>query len=684
MFKNRSKLIPKLIIALPVISVLLSILFLSIGTIYTIKHTFNKELKVIEKNFFDNLKYTTKKRIELTYNVIDALYKSNPDDKNKTLSLIKKVVDKLKWRDNGYIFIFDSKGNTVYHINKAYIGQNRWNIVRSGQKIVQMIINSALKHPEGTFVKYVAYYPNNKSMEKISYVKYYKPLDLIIGTGIYLDYLNKDLLKRKEKQKELLNSLIKIILIVSVFSMLVTLIIMYVFSSIVNKIFKVYDEALQHERHKLFVKANFDSLTGLCNRECFMQKLKEIYYESKRKKSKFAILFIDIDYFKQINDKDGHKLGDKVLKILSERLRQSVRKTDVVARFGGDEFLIILKDIKNIEEVAEYAQRILNVLKKEINVEDKRYFVSGSIGISIYPDNGEDLDKLIVYADIAMYNSKKAGKDRFSFYTSEFNKQTDCYFTMKKEIIGAIEKKEFVVNFQPQFDRYEYLHGSEALVRWNHPKKGFLYPDKFIPQAIEMGLIDKIDLYVLETAVEIYKKWYDQGLYPGVLSWNVTMYQLQKKEFLSQVKDIISRYEINPSVLNLEITEESIMNNPEVSIKMLNMIKDLGISISIDDFGTGYSSLAYLKKLPVDKIKIDQNFISDIPYNRDDVIITKAIINLGKNLDLKVVAEGVKTKIQRQFVIDKGCDYIQGEYYSMPVGAEIFEEKFLRKVNDNQ
>jgi diguanylate cyclase (GGDEF)-like protein len=684
MRENKSKLIPKLIIALPVVSVFLTILFISLGTIYTVKQTFKNELAQTEKEFFKDLKITTKRRINVVYNVIDAIYKNNPKDVNKTLTLIRKVMDKFQWPNNGYVFIFDSKGNTIYHVNHKFIGQNRWNVVRNGEKIVQKIINSALDYPDGVFVEYPAYFPNNKSMEKISYVKYYKPLDLIIGTGIYLNYLDKNLLAKKKKQKELLNSIIKIILLVSLISTIITLIIMYFVSVVVNKVFRVYDRTIQIEKHKLFLKANYDTLTGLCNRECFMQKLKDIYYDSKRNGKKFALLFIDIDYFKAINDTEGHKVGDKVLKILSKRLKDSVRKTDVVARFGGDEFIVLLKDIHNIEDVVVYAQKILKKIKEKIEIDGKKYFVSASIGISIYPDNGEDLDKLIVYSDIAMYKSKSDGKDRFNFYNAEFNKKAEDFISLKNDLIKAVENNELEVYFQPQFDRYECLYGSEALVRWNHPKKGFLTPDKFIPYAIEMGLIDKIDLFVFESAVKIYKNWYEKGYNPGILSWNVTVYQLQKEEFLSQIKNIIAKYQINPQILNLEITEESLMKNPEISIKMLHLIKELGISVSVDDFGTGYSSLAYLKKLPIDKIKIDQSFIIDIPYNRDDVIITKAIINLGKNLGLKVVAEGVKTKIQRQYVIDKGCDYIQGEYYSMPVSAGVFEEKFLKAVYDSK
>jgi diguanylate cyclase (GGDEF)-like protein len=678
MYKNKSKLIPKFIIGLPVISVLLTILFISFGTVFTIKETFKKEVIQTEKNFFKNLKTVTKERIDLAYNLVKVLYENNPDNKNKTIKLIQNVMDKLKWPDNGYIFIFDSKGNTIYHVNHKYIGQNRWNVVRDGQKIVQLIIKSALKHPEGTFVKYAAYFPNGKSMEKISYVKYFKPLDLIIGTGIYLNSLNKDLIVKKNRQKQLLNKLIRTILIVSLISMIITLVIMYLLSDIVNRIFKVYDSALQKEKHRLFLQANYDNLTGLCNRECFMQKLKEIYYESNRKKEKFAVLFIDIDYFKHINDTDGHKIGDKVLKILAERLKKSVRKSDIVSRFGGDEFLIILKNIHSVEDVALYAQRILSNIKKEIAIECKKYHLSGSIGISIYPENGDNLDKLVVFADVAMYKSKKDGKDRFNFYNTEFTEKAENFITLKNDIARALKNREFEIYYQPQFDKRECLYGSEALIRWNHPTKGFLHPEKFISSAVEMGIIDMIDLFVFESAVKQYQEWYLKGYCPGILSWNVTMYQLQRKEFLEQVKSIIKKYEIDSEILNLEITEESIMNDPETSVKMLNEIKKLGISISIDDFGTGYSSLAYLKKLPVDKIKIDQSFIGDIPYNRDDVIITKAIINLGKNLDLLIVAEGVKNKIQRQFVIDKGCDFIQGEYYSMPICAEEFEEKYLR------
>jgi diguanylate cyclase (GGDEF)-like protein len=674
-----AKSISRLIVLIPVFSVLITSFLISVGLMITFKHYSHEECLRIKTDFYKNLRIVTKERVNAVYEVIKTINQSGKFSKNEMYEIIRKMLSKLHWQDNGYIFVFDSKGNTIYHVEKSYIGTNRWNVVRKGEKIVQIIIKNALKHPDGTYVKYYAYFPGNKSMEKISYIKYYKPLDIVIGSGVYLKYLKEALEQRQKTQKHIIDSLIRDITLYTLLSTLFTLVLMGIIAFILRKMFLDYEEKLSQERKILHFKANYDYLTELCNRECFYRKLNELVNSSNES---FALIFLDLDYFKQINDMQGHKVGDQVLKIIGNRLKNFEENFDLITRIGGDEFVMV-KKYKNKAEIEKLCKKILDVLKEEISVDNKKFYVSGSMGISLYPEDSDDLEKLIIYSDIAMYHCKKEKRDSFCFYSSkyEFDKN---YNQFKKEMLDAIENGEIKVYFQPQFDVSKKLYGSETLVRWNSEKEGVIPPCEFIPLAIEVGIIDKIDLYVFEEAVKTYKKWYDKGYNPGVLSWNVTMIQLQQEDFVQKVKNIIKKYNYDTSFLNLEITEESIMKHPKASIKTLTRLKELGIKVSIDDFGTGYSSLSYLKKLPIDKIKIDQSFIEDIPQDNDDVVITKTIISLGKSLNLKLVAEGIRNNIQFQFLKEEGCDYFQGEYFSMPVSIEEFEEKFLKENNGSK
>ena len=674
-----SKNIPKLVIILPILSIIFTSLFITLTTIYSIKQNFKEDKKIITQKFMSDLQKTTKQRVELAYNIIDALYqinKNSPNSYQKTIYMMQKILDKLRWDKKGYIFVFDYKGNTLFHINKYYMTINRWNWERHGVKVIRNIILAALKNPEGTYIKYLAYNPGGRPIDKVSYVKVYKPLKIIIGNGVYLDYLNKELLEKQQNQEKLLNRIIKNILVISTILSLIIIAIMYIFSKKIKDIFQNYEKELKNEKQKLFIQANFDNLTHLHNREHFLLELKEALLKLKRKNTKLAVLFVDIDHFKEINDTKGHDIGDKVLQNIALRLKENVRESDVVARFGGDEFVILLEDIDE-DKIVEVAQRILNDIKQPIIIDNLDYYISASIGISIAPDDTEDIHNLIKYADIAMYKSKKEGKDRFNFYNNSMTKEVNNKLTIKHEIHKALKNDEFRLYFQPQIDKNNNLTGMEVLIRWQHPKKGLLTPDKFLPIAIEFGIIDKIDLWVIENSIIQYKKWQKQGFQPGVISCNVTIYQIEKGALDIELAKLLEKYDFDPKNLNLEITEEGIMKNPEKSIIILNKIKQLGININIDDFGTGYSSLTYLKKLPISKLKIDRSFIKDIPNDKDDVIITKTIISLAKNLNLKIIAEGVETQEQKEFVFNNGCENIQGYFYSPPVPTEEFEKKFL-------
>ena len=685
MKKNETKFISKFIIILPILGVIITSIFLGLITIYTIKQNEIKSQKIITQNFMNNLKTTTKQRIDLTYNIIDAVYQAekNKLSKKEIISLLQKILAKMRWDKKGYIFVFDYVGNTLYHPNHYYMTINRWNFKRKGKYVIRNLILTALKHPNGTYVKYLAYNPDGSPIEKISYLKVYQPLKMILGTGVYLNYLDKRLVALKQQNQNLINDLLFKFIVIGTFIIFLILITILYFANKLKTLFKKYSNTLTTENSNLFVKANFDNLTGLYNRDFLLLELDRLIKNLSRKDTKIAVLFIDLDHFKEINDSLGHKAGDLVLQIVSDRIKSNIRNIDVAARFGGDEFIVVLNDIKDIKDIENLAKRLLEDIKQPIIIQNKKYYISASIGISIAPDDAIDKDLLIQYADTVMYESKKAGKDRITFYTKELSQIANQKIELKNELYNGLEKNQFKLYFQPQIDKNNKLVGMESLIRWSHPTKGIIYPLEFIPIAIEMGIIDKIDTWVIEESIIQYQKWQVKGYNPGIISCNITIYQLEKGDFYTTLKNLLEKYSFNPNHLAIEIVEEGIMKNPKKAIEMLNKIRDLGVRINIDDFGTGHSSLEYLTKLPISKLKIDKTFIKNIPNNPDDMIITKTIINLAKNLSLEVIAEGVETETQRDFVFQNGCDYIQGYFYSKPITPNEFENKFLKDNNDS-
>jgi len=448
--------------------------------------------------------------------------------------------------------------------------------------------------------------------------------------------------------------------------------------SLIILLFVAYTLYLFREENKiLFQKATYDQLTGLYNRVFFISEFALSKARADRHKSKLAIMFIDLDGFKDINDSLGHEIGDEVLKEVANRIKKHVRESDIVARFGGDEFLILLDDVKNVQKISDIAEVILKEIKKPIVINDIENRVSASIGISIYPDDGEDVQTLIKNADMSMYKSKNAGKDRITFYENEMSKESDLRLKLKNDIYRALENNQFELYYQPQIDKNEKIVGLEALIRWDHPELGVVSPFKFIPLAIEIGFIEEIDLWVMKTAIKQAKEWLDKGYEFGVISCNLTVYQLEKGHVLEKLKQMFEEVGVSPKYFGLEITEEGIMKDPEKNIRILQELKDFHITLSVDDFGTGYSSFEYLKKLPIDKLKIDRTFIKDLEHDEDDKVIASIIISLAKQLHLQAVAEGVETQMQRDFVFSHGCDAIQGYLYSPPIPAKEFEEKFL-------
>ena len=439
---------------------------------------------------------------------------------------------------------------------------------------------------------------------------------------------------------------------------------------------------LQEKSEELHHQAHHDHLTGLPNRILFKDRLSQAIISGTRHEKEFALLFIDLDKFKTINDSLGHNIGDQVLIEAASRLKRCVRDEDTIARLGGDEFTIILQGVKNIQNISEISQKIVNEMREPIMVKKHSLYISASIGISLFPKDAKSSDELIKYADTAMYKAKEEGRDNYQYYASQMTAYAFEKVVMDTSLRIAIKEEQFIVYYQPQVDtKTEKIIGMEALVRWKHPTLGLVPPGKFIPLAEESGLIIDIDKQVRRDAMKQFVLWYKEGLNPGKLSINLAMKQLNEKDFLQQLLEIMKEIGFNSDWLELEVTEGQVMNNPELSIEKLKTIHAIGIDLAIDDFGTGYSSLSYLKKLPLTKLKIDQSFVRDIPQDEDDVAITKAIIALGKSLKLKLIAEGVEEESQKQFLIENGCDFIQGYLYSKPIEAEAMTR--LLKTNEN-
>ena len=438
------------------------------------------------------------------------------------------------------------------------------------------------------------------------------------------------------------------------------------------------EEELKKQKDILDHQAHHDALTGLPNRVLFNDRLEQSIEKAKRNNKKVALLFIDLDHFKEINDSLGHETGDKILQEVTQRLEDIIRNEDTLARLGGDEFTVIIEDLVEGQDASLLAQKILHFLTKSIKVDGNVLYVSSSIGISIYPDDGDSSVNLLKYADSAMYRAKDEGRNNFQFYCSEMTELAVERVVMETNLREALENEDFIVHYQPQVNGLEKkLIGMEALVRWKHSSMGLISPAKFIPIAESTGLIVELDRFVMKIAMTQVSKWYDEGLNPGVLAMNLSIKQLQTKDFISVFKALIKESGCKPEWLELEVTEGQIMNNPEESIKVLNQINEMGVNLAIDDFGTGYSSLAYLKRLPISKLKIDQSFVRDLPDDEEDAAIAKSVIALAKNMNLRVIAEGVETAEQKDFMVENGCDNIQGYFYAKPMPADELKTVLL-------
>ncbi len=420
--------------------------------------------------------------------------------------------------------------------------------------------------------------------------------------------------------------------------------------------------------------ANYDSLTRLPNRSLFMDRLEHGLAFAKRNDTYFALLFIDLDNFKTINDSLGHSTGDELLRKVANRLKRCVRETDTVARLGGDEFTIILEDIKNADEVGICADKIIRRMKKPIEIFGSLLITSPSIGIGIYPNDGKDIETLLKNVDLAMYSAKENGRNNYQFFNSAMTSSAIERINIESKLRDAIDRKQLQLYYQPKvLSEDGSLTGFEALIRWIHPEEGIISPAAFIPVAEETGLILPIGNWIIEEAIKQAKLWSEINPDCCGVAINISARQFQQECLSSHIYQLLQKYGLPAKYIELEITESTLMSNMTHTLSTLTKLRQMGISLSLDDFGTGYSSLSYLKKFPVNKLKVDQSFVRDITTDPGDASIVASIISLAHNLELTVVAEGCETTGQLDFIRAYDCEEVQGYLFSHPLSKEEAE-----------
>jgi diguanylate cyclase (GGDEF)-like protein len=453
--------------------------------------------------------------------------------------------------------------------------------------------------------------------------------------------------------------------------------------------------AIGHKQSEQQIKqmAYYDHLTNLPNRVLFQERLRQGISLAHRYERTSVVLFLDLDNFKRINDTLGHRVGDMLLQGVAERLRDSVRKSDAItrtrnddpdatiARIGGDEFILLLTEINQPEDAARVAQRIIDGLNRPFVLDGNEVVVTASIGIALFPDDGEDMDTLLKNADIAMYHAKEQGRNGYQFYRNSMNAAALEKLRLENDLRRALARNEFTLFFQPEIDVQDWsLAGLEALIRWNHPERGLVGPLEFIPVAEDSGLILPIGEWVLMAACQQNREWQDAGLPAVPVSVNLSGHQFRQKNFVDVVRGALRGSRLEPRYLILEITESVLMKDTAASMETLKELRTMGVRLSIDDFGTGYSSLSYLKRFPIHSLKIDRSFIKEVAVNADDAAIVTAIIVMGHSLKLAVVAEGVEKKEHADILRTQGCDHMQGYFISKPMPAADVPALFSRGV----
>jgi len=436
------------------------------------------------------------------------------------------------------------------------------------------------------------------------------------------------------------------------------------------------------EQHLIDFLSNHDALTGLPNRLLARQRFEQTLAAAKREHRCVAVMCLDLDRFKSINDSYGHDVGDKALQVVSKFLTETVREGDIVTRQGGDEFQIIVPDDAQLGATMALAQKILGGLRKELMIDGQQITVTSSIGIAVSLTDGDSFDELVRNADTALFRAKQIGRDNYAFFTERMDAEIRDKLAIQGQLRGAIARDEFEVHYQPQMClKTGAMLGAEALLRWDNAVLGKVPPNRFIPLAEEYGLVNSIGEWVLESVCAQIKVWHDQGLGDIKVSVNLAAGQFANDATVPYVESTLRKFGVAPEYLGLEITEGTVMGDPDKAVAALRRLKDIGVSVSLDDFGTGYSSLSYLKRFPIDVLKIDKSFVDDVTTNANDAAIALSVISLAHNLNMRVIAEGVETREQVQFLTERGCDEMQGYFFSRPLSADAFTALLRERRN---
>lgn len=431
--------------------------------------------------------------------------------------------------------------------------------------------------------------------------------------------------------------------------------------------------AIERKRieQRLLTLSHFDPLTGLANRNLFYLKLTDGIIQALRGNNLLALLFLDLDNFKEINDTMGHPTGDRLLQEVSARLKGATRASDTVARLGGDEFAIIATHLNNETDITLLAKKIITIFNEPFIFGNEKIVAHTSIGIALCPTHGHDPDELLRHADLALYQAKAAGRNNFKFYDSELDARAQEYRALEQEMRYALQQQNFTLHFQPMFSTDgKNVIGVEALARWSHKVRGMISPVDFIPLAESSGLILPLGEQILEMACDEIKRWKQLGLPELLVAVNLSPVQFADPNLIEKITETLQRRGVSPHLIELEITENTLMDTSSDAIERLTKLYDMGIKLAIDDFGTGYSSLSYLKKFPVHKLKIDRAFIKDVTTDKDDATIARTIIHLGQAMNLEIIAEGVETEAQLDFLRKEGCQQVQGFLFARPMSSD--------------
>jgi len=432
------------------------------------------------------------------------------------------------------------------------------------------------------------------------------------------------------------------------------------------------------ERHLVY----YDTLTNLPNRSLFYDRLERAIAHARRNGQTVAVLFIDLDEFKRINDALGHSKGDILLQIVSRNLKKCIRESDTIARLGGDEFTVVLENVDQAHDAVRVAKKILERLSGPLSIGGVEVCVTGSIGISLFPSDATDVESLVKYADVAMYYAKGKGKNNYHLFSPSMDIPGHKRLLMAEAMRHAVESDEFVIHYQPQVSLITgTMTGAEALLRWNYPSVGVIPPAEFIPLAEETGIIVRIGKWLLRTVCEQNKAWQKAGLKPIKVAVNLSARQFSSKGLIQNISQTLAATGLEPKFLELEITESCAMQDLEYTVATLQILKEKGVQLAVDDFGTGYSSMGNLKYYPVDVLKIDRAFIKNLPTDRDNAAITTAIIAMAHSLGKRTIAEGVETEAQATFLRSISCDEMQGYHFSRPVSSEAIEKLLQEKTN---